>query len=486
VPNAVGPSVEDRVAPTARLAAIAREGFDSERLITMPMVSRRCWLTLLVVALIMDLLLSLYIEFATLRSGTWAIPDRALQVARIGFALVAFVAAVEIARVLARRRRDLFHFEQVVAATGATASDWLWESDLDHRITYSNGAVEELLGFGPQELAGRDRLALLYDDANRDEARELIHSRRDERQSRVDAELCWRHKLGHRVWLRCSAVPILDEHRSPIGYRGSCHPATTGDAPRRSRSVARSINELLATQAVSSALQPIVDLNTGSVVGAEALARFRDNRSPDQWFRDARSVGLTKQLDALAFTRALEVFPHLGSSMYLSVNASPELLLDASFRDHLLASAYPLNRLVIEITEHAQVRDYAHLNAAIGALRKRGVRLAVDDTGAGYSSLTHVIELRPDILKLDRALITDLDTDRARRVLVTALVLLALEVGASVTGEGIETPQQLNTLTTLGVDHGQGYLFEPPTLDPTRWDDWPRTSWLPTPSQSPG
>lgn len=444
----------------------------------MPVVSRRSWLSLLVVALISDLLLSLYIEFPRLRSDTSEMPDRSLQLVRMGCAILAILATVAIGRALTRSRRDLFHFEQVVAATGSTARDWLWESDLDNRLTYTNRTVVDLLGYGPEELLGHDTLALLYDDANRAEAVALAQRGAQEPESMVDAELCWRHKRGHPVWLRGSAVSILDEHQTPIGYRGSCHLAATGDTRCRSRSAARRINELIGTEAVSCALQPIIDLNTGSLVGAEALARFHDGRSPDQWFREARLARRAKQLDALAFNHALKVFAHLDHAAYLSVNASPELLLDASFRNRLLASPYPLDRLVIEITEHAQVADYADLKAAISTLRTRGIRLAIDDTGAGYSSLTHVIELRPDILKLDRALIADLDTDRARRALVTALVLLALEVGASVTGEGIERPEQLNALTTLGVDHGQGYLFQPPTLNRAHWARWPGTPWL--------
>lgn len=121
--------------------------------------------------------------------------------------------------------------------------------------------------------------------------------------------------------------------------------------------------------------------------------------------------------------------------------------------------------------------DYDQLNAALAPLRERGVRFAIDDTGAGYASLSHVLRLHPDIVKLDRDLIENLDDDRARRSLVTALVLLALDVGATVTGEGVETVTQWETLATLGVDHVQGYLVAPPSTAWMQWQTWWGRHW---------
>ncbi|HET9517965.1 MAG TPA: EAL domain-containing protein, partial [Actinoplanes sp.] len=145
----------------------------------------------------------------------------------------------------------------------------------------------------------------------------------------------------------------------------------------------------------------------------------------------------------------------------------------------------PLERIVIEITEHARVGSYADLQAVLTPLRERGVRIAVDDTGAGYSSLTHVLQLRPSVIKIDRSLITDIANDAARRSLVTALVLLALDLGASVTGEGIETASELQTLGVLGVDAGQGYLLARPSTETTRWRAWGSRNWLPPAASAP-
>jgi EAL domain-containing protein (putative c-di-GMP-specific phosphodiesterase class I) len=119
-------------------------------------------------------------------------------------------------------------------------------------------------------------------------------------------------------------------------------------------------------------------------------------------------------------------------------------------------------------------------------LRERGVRLAVDDTGAGYASLNHVLQLRPDIIKLDRSLVSHVPIDPARRALVTALVLLALELGSSVTAEGVETPLELTTLATLGVDHAQGYLLSAPTTKTEDWLRWWDRQWLTGESSASG
>lgn len=133
--------------------------------------------------------------------------------------------------------------------------------------------------------------------------------------------------------------------------------------------------------------------------------------------------------------------------------------------------------MVVEITEHERIVDDGIVNRALDPLRARGMRLAVDDAGAGYASMTHILRLRPDIIKLDRSLVTDLPTDRAQRSLVTALVLMAFDIGASVTGEGIETPEQLETLGLLAVDAAQGYRLGRPSLDRCEWRRWATEQW---------
>ena len=232
------------------------------------------------------------------------------------------------------------------------------------------------------------------------------------------------------------------------------------------------VADLVEHRGVEVALQPIVDLGTGRLVGAEALARFPDGRCADTWFDEANTTGQALNLDRLAFTTAVRAASALPEGCYLSVNATPELLLSGTLVAGLVEHQVPLHRLVIELTEHVKISSYSDLQACLAALRERGVRLAIDDTGAGYASFNHVLQLRPDIIKIDRSLIANLTEDPARRSLVTALVLLALDLDASVIAEGVETASELTTVAALGVDCAQGYMLARPSTDRLRWERW--------------
>ena len=120
---------------------------------------------------------------------------------------------------------------------------------------------------------------------------------------------------------------------------------------------------------------------------------------------------------------------------------------------------------------------YHEIAAVLDPLRKRGLRIAVDDVGAGYASFSHVLGLRPDVIKIDRSLVVDIDKDLARRSFVTAIVLLAIDLRARVTAEGVERPEELTALAVLGVDQAQGYLLCRPTLDTDQWKRWPQNEW---------
>ena len=154
------------------------------------------------------------------------------------------------------------------------------------------------------------------------------------------------------------------------------------------------------------------------------------------------------------------------------------MVLDHGLVELLDASGVARDRLVAEVTEHAAVSGYEDIRAALLPHRELGLKLAVDDTGAGYSSFAHVLRLRPDIIKLDRSLLADIDHDAARRAFVTAIVLMALELDATVTAEGVETAAELDTLRSLGVDTVQGYLLARPSSDPRVWTRWAERDWL--------
>jgi EAL domain-containing protein (putative c-di-GMP-specific phosphodiesterase class I) len=205
--------------------------------------------------------------------------------------------------------------------------------------------------------------------------------------------------------------------------------------------------------------QPIIDLRNSQVVGLEALARFPD-RSPDVWFEDAAAAGLNEDLELATLGVALRTAGQLPEGVYLSVNLSPATMTSPRFREVL--DGFPLDRLVVEVTEHAPVDDYDALDAAVVPLRAAGCRLAVDDVGAGFSSLRHILRLAPDVIKLDISLTRHIDSDPPRRALATALISFASAINAAIVAEGIETQDEVDALRGLGVSYGQGYHLSRP------------------------
>ena len=287
------------------------------------------------------------------------------------------------------------------------------------------------------------------------------------------------------LWVLVLALAALVTTRRlrELGARVAAHDehlAATQEPRRRLASIAHRTERLLAEpDGLTVALQPIVDLATGRWVAVEALARFPDGAPPDHWFAEAHEAGLGVELERLALRRSLELLPVLPPEVELSVNASPALVMDDGFGDLLRGlRGSDAARLVVEITEHASVSHYEEIRAVLLPHRERGVRLAVDDTGAGYSSFAHVLRLRPDVIKLDRSLLSDIDQDAARRAFVTAIVLMALELDARVTAEGVESAGELDTLASLGVDTVQGYLLARPSTDPAVWACWRGRDWL--------
>ena len=223
------------------------------------------------------------------------------------------------------------------------------------------------------------------------------------------------------------------------------------------------ISAVLRTQALAVAFQPVVEVATGRVVGVEALSRFSAEpiRSPDVWFAEAERVGLGIDLQLLAIQHALVALEKLPPEVFLAVNLTPGVVVDPGRR--LLRMVGPtLDRLVLELTEQVPVEDYDVLNAAIAPLREAGARLAVDDTGAGYAGLRHLIALAPEVVKLDLSLTRGIDGDPARRALASALVRFGRDTGALVVAEGVETPAELETLGALEVPWAQGYLIARP------------------------
>ena len=236
---------------------------------------------------------------------------------------------------------------------------------------------------------------------------------------------------------------------------------------------------------MEAALQPIVDLATGRVVGVEALARFPDRRSPDLHFAEADGKGARVELELAAARAAMARLGELPATAYLTINVSPATAISPHLAA-LLAPA-PADRIVLELTEHAPVEDYPALEAALASLRGRGIRIAVDDAGAGFASMRHVLALRPDVLKLDISITHGINGDVRRRELVRALVSFSIATGCTLVAEGIETEDELAAVRRLGVRCGQGFHLGRPAREAV--GEWhvvlPRMRRRPTTAGSP-
>lgn len=206
--------------------------------------------------------------------------------------------------------------------------------------------------------------------------------------------------------------------------------------------------------------QPIVDLATGLEVGVEALSRFpREwDRPPDVCFAEAHSIGVGDELECLALERAARYLERYDG--YVGMNLSPQTILTKTASR--LFARLPLERVLLELSEHDQVEDYEELARALSPLRDAGLRLAIDDVGSGFSSLRHIVLTGPDVLKLDRALVDGVSSDPVLTALVYSLVEFAHGCDAKLVAEGIETTEDAAALRSLGVDYGQGWLFGRP------------------------
>jgi EAL domain-containing protein (putative c-di-GMP-specific phosphodiesterase class I) len=230
---------------------------------------------------------------------------------------------------------------------------------------------------------------------------------------------------------------------------------------RRTTSASKhEIRQLIADRAFWPVFQSIVSTPDRQVVGYEALTRFRDLAPPDQRFREAARLGLDVELELATLEAALRAAQRLvPSDAWLSLNVSPALVAQRTRLARVLRrSTHPL---VLELTEHMPIADYGRLRSHLAALDVP-FRIAVDDAGAGYASMQHIVELRPSLIKLDISLVRGVDADPVRQALVAGMRYFADRVECGLLAEGVETEAELATLSTLGVPLAQGFLFGRP------------------------
>lgn len=230
---------------------------------------------------------------------------------------------------------------------------------------------------------------------------------------------------------------------------------------RREQAVTRAeLHRMVTSDELTPVFQPVVRLGDGSVVGYEALTRFRDGTPPDRRFALAEAVGAGPELERAAVEVALRAAARLPRGRWVSVNLSPPRLVESGITD-LLRRAQRGRQVVIEVTERLPIDDYDAVRATLGGLAG-SVEVAVDDAGAGFSSLRHILELRPRYVKLDMQLVRGVETDPARQALIAGMVYFARQSGCLLIGEGVETDQERATLRRLGVPFGQGFFFGHP------------------------
>ena len=227
---------------------------------------------------------------------------------------------------------------------------------------------------------------------------------------------------------------------------------------RRSR-----LDDVLARRAFVPVFQPIVRLSDAGILGFEALTRFSDHADPQFRFAEAAALGRGIDLEMATLSAALSAAPALPPGSWVSVNVSPALVLEGRQLRKLLRTC--TIQIVLELTEHDPVKDYAELSAALDQLRP-AARLSVDDAGSGFASLRHVLTLEPDFVKLDQSWVSGIHSDPARQALVAGLGHFAVRTGSLLIAEGIETDPERGMLTELEVDLGQGYLFGRPSSVP--------------------
>lgn len=223
------------------------------------------------------------------------------------------------------------------------------------------------------------------------------------------------------------------------------------------------LSNVIQDDALSIHLQPIVSLTDGRPMAAEALSRFSSNPSvgPEWWFAQAQRSDMQIDLEVAAISKALQHLNHMPDRAYLSVNASPLTVSSVQFMEAV--RGVPTDRLLVELTEREIILETSPLMQALAVLRDKRIGIAIDDVGAGYAGLSTIVSLKPNVLKLDRSLVSQIQGCTVKQSLTKAMVHFANEMSAFLVAEGVETQAEHNTIKRLGVRLGQGYFYARPT-----------------------
>jgi PAS domain S-box-containing protein len=340
-------------------------------------------------------------------------------------------------------------------------SDMISAHAPDGTYRYASAAAKDLLGYEPSELVG----TWAYDHIHPDDIKKisLVH------QSTLagapyTVAYRLRRKSGEWLWVE-TATRVILEDGEPVETLCSTRAIESRQTIERITSDeheewAERIREVLRDESIEIVFQPVLDLDTGKPFAIEALSRFPGDPSltPDIWFGQAWEVGVGVPLELLAVRKAAEAIPRLPDGIGLSINASPPTVASDAF----VPSFESAERVTVELTEHLQIRDYRSFADAIRPIRGAGGQVAIDDFGAGYASLRHILRLRPEWIKLDISLTERIDENPIAHAMASALASFGKEVGLGLIAEGIETEEELDSLMDVGFSYGQGFYFGVP------------------------
>ena len=358
------------------------------------------------------------------------------------------------------------------------SSDTISTHTPDGDYTFVSGMCRQMLGYEPEELLGTSPYQYFHPDDL--ELIQATHAQTLDAPEITTMTYRSRRKDGRYVWFESRMRTFRNPETNEVEeIHCATHEISEREQERhqveRSERKARArIEAVLGGEGLSIAYQPIVDLDSGRTIGAEALSRFSADpgRPPNLWFEEAWSVGLGQQLELAAIAAAIEGAKALPQDWVIAVNASPQTVQAPQLLNVLGGAA---SRVIVEVTEHAEISDPVVFTQAADFLRGHGVRLAIDDAGSGYSGLRRLLDLNPDIIKLDISLTSGIDHDPRRRALASALIAFATSAEVDVIAEGIETGAELQALRVLGIAFGQGYhLGRPGPIEEIRPESLPR------------
>lgn len=247
---------------------------------------------------------------------------------------------------------------------------------------------------------------------------------------------------------------------------------------REGRRNAVQLARILHLGLVKAVYQPIVDLESQRVMGFEALTRVGSGRfeTVEMLFKAAEANDVLWSLERLCRRKALESLPPIGRDQLLFLNVEPDSIHDpqlggGEFLALLRGAGLTPRQVVLELTEHSAVRDFVAFRRTLERFRTQGFRLAMDDVGSGYSGLQAIAEIAPDFIKADMHLVRGVHQSPIKRELIDTIRRFTDSTGITLVAEGVEYPEELEALVSVGVRCAQGYLFARPGAPPPE-PDW--------------